>query len=127
MAKTNFGEGDVMIIVKSGYSMVYQCNAAPNNLFCGMSGYEPGTSTYWEQAWIELGSCTGSILPSTSPVYMSIADAGGCPGAFDGRAVYEEGNKIAKDGLVYECKSYPASGYCSHVGYEPGTSIGSGS
>ena len=49
-AGTDFDEGDVVTVVKSGYSMVYQCRVAPNNLFCGMSGYKPGTSIYWEQA-----------------------------------------------------------------------------
>ena len=36
---------------------VYQCREAPLNLFCGQTGYEPGTSQYWEHAWMKTGEC----------------------------------------------------------------------
>jgi hypothetical protein len=107
--------------------MVYQCAGEPSNQFCGMSGYAPGTDQYWALAWTALGSCTGTIAPTDSPSFISLADAGGCPGDYSSGADYEEGDKVSKMGLVYQCKSWPSSGHCPQAGYEPGVSVGSGS
>ena len=40
---------------------IYICAAVPNNLFCGMSGFEPGTGHYWSLAWTEDTVCDGSL------------------------------------------------------------------
>jgi len=123
---TDYAPMAVVSVVKTGYTMVYQCASEPSNLFCGMSGYEPGNSQYGSTVWTSLGSCTGTISPTTSPNYVALADEGGCPGAFDGGADYEQGDKISLDGLVYQCRPWPASAHCSQTGYEPGTSLGTG-
>ena len=104
--------------------MVYKCNPAPNNLFCGMAGFKPGEDQYWKQAWTALGSCSGDIAPSSSPVYLALADAGGCPGAYASSTSYEQGDRVSKTGLVYQCKEWPMSTHCTEQGYEADTSVG---
>ena len=106
------------------WSDVYSCNPAPSNLWCGMAGYEPGVGQYWDQAWTAQGSCTGTMSPTDSPVYVVLPSAGGCPAAFDSGADYEEGDKISKGNFVYKCKGWPISLHCSQAGYEPGTDVG---
>jgi hypothetical protein len=108
---------------KGTYNMVYKCKDGASSGWCGTAGYEPGDSQYWAEAWEALGSCSGTIAPTTSPVYKSIASAGGCPEKFSASAVYEEGDTVNKDGLVYECKAGGASGWCSMSGYEPGEGV----
>ena len=99
-------------------ALVYQCAAAPNNLFCGQNGYEPGTGQYWETVWTMLGSCTGTISPTSSPSYSSLTNGGGCPGAWEA-GVYEENDRVSKDGLIFQCAAFPMSGFCGQAGYEP--------
>mmetsp|Transcript_3382 Transcript_3382/g.6143 ORF Transcript_3382/g.6143 Transcript_3382/m.6143 type:complete len:657 (+) Transcript_3382:92-2062(+) len=123
---TEYDADDVVSVAKTGYSMVYQCAAKPTNQFCGMDGYSPGTDQYWDDAWSELGSCTGTIAPTDSPSFNVLTDEGGCPGEYDAAVEYEEGDKVSKMGLVYQCKSWPQSQHCKQDGYEPGTSIDGG-
>jgi len=123
-AGSDYEEFDVVSVKRSTYTEVFECKASPNSLFCGMAGYEPGTSIYWEQAWTSMNACTGSLSPTSAPAYVTMDDAGGCPGAFDGGVVYDEGDKVSKDGLVFQCKSYPFSRHCSQPGYEPQTEAG---
>ena len=40
--------------------VVYECKPWPDSLHCSQAGYEPGTSLHWTQAWLVLGSCTGT-------------------------------------------------------------------
>mmetsp|Transcript_21631 Transcript_21631/g.49554 ORF Transcript_21631/g.49554 Transcript_21631/m.49554 type:complete len:670 (-) Transcript_21631:115-2124(-) len=106
-------------------SVVYECAATPNNLFCGMSGYEPGTGQYWENVWTLLGSCSGTISPTTSPAYTTLTDQNGCPDAWEaGVNKYKESDKVAKGGLVYQCNAFPYSGFCGQTGYEPNADDG---
>merc|ERR1711935_5502 len=63
----------------------------------------------------------------SSPVYTTLTDAGGCPGAYVSSTKYEKGDRVSKTGLVYQCKDWPMGAHCSQQGYEPGTSVGSGS
>ena len=109
-----------MAVAGTTYTGVYECAATPSNLFCGMSGYEPGTGQYWDDVWTLLGSCSGTISPTGSPVYSTLTDQNGCPDAWEaGVNKYEEGDKIAKGGLVYQCNTFPYSGFCGQIGYEP--------
>jgi hypothetical protein len=111
----------VVSVNKEYYTAVYQCATEPTNKFCGMAGYEPGEGLYSDQAWTELGSCTGTLSPAQSPNFGVLKDLGGCTSEYEGSIPYKEGDHIAKDGFVYECKSWPASDHCSQAGYEPGT------
>ena len=99
---------------------VYSCATVPGaNLWCGSDAYKPGDSVHWETAWTLLGSCEGTIAPTTAPVYVTLADAGGCPPEFDESATYEAGDKVEMNGIIYECKSWPESAHCSRAGFEP--------
>jgi len=113
-----------VVVAGTTYTGVYVCAAKPNNLFCGMSGYEPGTGQYWDNVWTLRGSCSGTISPTSSPAYSTLADQNGCPdawaaGGLDGHTQYEEGDKVEKGGLVYQCNAWPYSGFCRQPGYEP--------
>lgn len=104
-------------------SVVYQCAKEPLNQFCGMSMYEPGKGLYYEEAWEILGSCAGTVVPSSSPVHDALTDMGGCPGEWheaENRQVsYVEGDVVSKNGLVFACREFPHSDHCSQRGYEP--------
>jgi len=111
---------DKVSVAGATHTEVYECAAAPNNLFCGKSGYEPGTGQYWETVWTALGSCSGSMSPTGSPAYTTLTDAGGCPDAWEaGVNKYEENDKVSKNGLVFQCAAFPFSGFCGQTGYEP--------
>ena len=100
--------------------VAYKCSdAAFVNAWCGNSNYKPGDSLYWEQAWTLLGSCDGTIAPTSSPVYVSLTDAGGCPDEYVAGSTYEENDKVAVNGIVYKCRAWPNSAWCSMDGYEP--------
>lgn len=99
-------------------SVVYQCSNT-FYAFCGQYNFKPGDSLYWEQAWTLLGSCSGTISPTGSPIFVSLPDVGGCPDKFVSGSIYEEGDKVAVDSVVYKCRSWPNSALCSMNGYEP--------
>jgi len=39
----------------------YQCKPYPYTGWCNISAYEPGTTAYWQDAWILLGSCSAKM------------------------------------------------------------------
>lgn len=121
-----YNAGEVVFAASGDFDLVYQCAAEPTNLFCGMSGYSPVDGQFKDQAWTQLGSCTGTLAPTGSPIFDALADAGGCPQEYNDGTSYEEGDAVSADGLVYTCKPWPQAAHCSQVGYEPGTSAGSG-
>lgn len=100
------------------YSMTYQCKDSETHLFCGKSGFEPGTGQFWEQAWEALGSCTGTISPTQSPVNVNLANLGGCPSEWE-PLTYEAGDVVSSEGLVFACKSWPEGAHCGQAGYAP--------
>jgi hypothetical protein len=97
--------------------VVYECSSEQFvNTFCGMSGYKPGDSLYWNQAWKKLGSCSGFIAPTTSPVFASLGDAGGCPKDYQSGTSYKAGDTVTLGGngvakIVFKCEALEA-GYC---------------
>ncbi|KAL7535401.1 hypothetical protein ACHAXR_007612, partial [Thalassiosira sp. AJA248-18] len=123
---TSYATGNSVSVNMGTYTMVYTCKDGANSAFCGMAGYEPGTSQYWGVAWTEQGSCTGTIAPTKSPTFTTLTDVGGCPSEYSAGEDYEEGDKVSKDGFVFQCKAGDVGKHCSQAGYEPGTSIGSG-
>ncbi|KAL3790572.1 hypothetical protein HJC23_008778 [Cyclotella cryptica] len=99
---------------------VYKCSTTPFvNAWCGNPSYKPGDSTYWQQAWTLLGSCTGTMSPSKAPSFKTIKSAGGCPEPYAASTTYEAGDKVEANGLAYQCRSWPNSAWCSMNGYEP--------
>ena len=117
VAGTVYAPGDLV----QRDDMVWKCLDAGFSSFCGQSGFKPGDgdSMFWKQAWVLLGSCDGTISPSTSPNFISLGDAGGCPDEYQNGIKYESGDKVSMHGIVYACKSWPNSQRCSMDGYEP--------
>lgn len=50
---------------------------------------------------------------------MTLAAVGGCPAAFTYSTKYDVGDKVSKGNIVFKCKGWPLSSYCSQAGYEP--------
>ena len=119
----DYDAGEVVSVAMGSYTMVYLCAEEPTNLFCGQTGFAPGVDQYWEHAWTPLGSCTGTIAPTDSPIYDILPDEGGCPSVYDSGIRYDKGDKVSKDGLVYQCKVLPFGLHCSQAGYEPNTNL----
>jgi hypothetical protein len=67
------------------------------------------------------------MTPTKSPVFVTLDAVGGCPAAFTSSAKYEVGDKATKGNIVFECKGWPLSSYCSQAGYEPDLSSSSAS
>ena len=121
-SSASYAAGDVVSVSKTDYTAVYQCSQdEATALYCGQNGFEPGTGLAWERAWGELGSCAGTLSPTSSPSFDVIQDAGGCPSEFSSDEVYDEGDKVSTNGFVYECKEGAVATHCSQSGYEPGT------
>ena len=103
--------------------LVYQCtNDVHKSRFC--TQFAPD---HWSQlGWIKVGFCDGStIAPTTSPNFNRLIEIeGGCPEQFSTAIEYKAGDQVSvfvdkssEQALVYECKEYPYSGYCS-AGHE---------
>ena len=117
VAGMSYGSGD--LVQREG--IVYKCLDAGFSSFCGQSGFVPGDgdSLFWKQAWVLLGSCSGTISPSASPNFLSLDDAGGCPDEYQKGMEYGSGDKVSMSSIVYACKDWPYSQWCSMDGYEP--------
>src|SRR6266496_364979 len=67
----------------------YECKPFPYSGWCGQSGYEPGVTLYWSDAWTLLGGCEEATDGSTSSDGSdggtgsggNSSDDGGCPAA----------------------------------------------
>ena len=116
VADTDYAPGDLAQVE----GVVYKCLDAGFSSFCGQSGFMPGSdSMFWKQAWVLLGSCDGTISPSTSPNFISLEDAGGCPDEYQKGMEYKSGDKVSTHDIIYACKVWPYSQRCSMDGYEP--------
>eukprot|EP00956_Cyclotella_meneghiniana_P027968 scaffold64115_cov42-Cyclotella_meneghiniana.AAC.1 len=112
------------------YGLAYECRSWPNSGWCSQDGYEPDGPNY-KEAWIVLGFCEGTMAPTTSPNFSSLAEIGdGCPKEYDSSTVYESGDQVSVSvndakSVVYECKSWPNGAYCnSGDNFAPGTDNG---
>jgi len=89
---TNDGQG----------SLVYECIS---NVIgrCYQGGYTPG-EPFVNEAWSVLGTCTGTLTPTTSPTETILAPwtLGGCPESFVSQTMYKEGDVVEDNGKVYE-------------------------
>ena len=63
------------------------------------------------------------MSPTSSPNY-GLPVFGGCPEEYSESAVYEGGDKVSHNGLVYKCRVYPYSAWCSHDSYAPSAENG---
>eukprot|EP00956_Cyclotella_meneghiniana_P013155 scaffold18839_cov61-Cyclotella_meneghiniana.AAC.1 len=110
--------------------LVYECRSWPNSAHCSQAGFEPDGANY-RDAWIVLGFCEGTMAPTTSPNFSSLAEVGdGCPKEYVSSSVYETGEQVSvrvnnAESVVYECKSWPNGAYCnSGIDFAPGTDNG---
>ena len=120
----SIGPYDIVTVVNSyNHNIVYQCVGSTYSQFCGMVGFEPGLGqTYSDTYWSILGSCTGevgSLDTNDYPGYESLIDLAGCNAEYYSGKVYDEGDRVSKDGITYQCMSPPVSLHCSQAGYEP--------
>jgi len=55
---------------------LYECKPYPYSGWCNGAAwaYAPGTGTYWNDAWILKGSCSGARVSTQSDQQISIAD-----------------------------------------------------
>ena len=116
-------EGGIAKFVDSnGFSLVYQCANDANHLFCGDDAFNPITGQSELKVWESLGSCDSSIVLALSdyPGYEDLPDEGGCPDEYEYGEAYASGDRVSRDGLVYECKSGSLGLHCPQAGYEPG-------
>eukprot|EP00578_Thalassiosira_sp_NH16_P012582 CAMPEP_0181104086 /NCGR_PEP_ID=MMETSP1071-20121207/15229_1 /TAXON_ID=35127 /ORGANISM="Thalassiosira sp., Strain NH16" /LENGTH=546 /DNA_ID=CAMNT_0023187239 /DNA_START=243 /DNA_END=1879 /DNA_ORIENTATION=+ len=121
-AKDKYDGGE--IVAHEG--RVYQCAAAPQNVFCSMEGYEPDKWTHISTVWVWeiIGCCKGTLAPTPSPA-GDWEDLGGCFCEYDAKETYVAGDKITQrkygSQIIYQCKGAPMDQFCSMPGYEPGT------
>jgi len=106
---------------------VYECVAGSMHLYCGQTGFSPGTSQHWSEAWTMLGQCATSHVPvpDSSPFSNPVPDnLGACPLAWTSGAAYGSGDSVSKNGIVYQCtEESMVWNHCKQTGYEPGTGL----
>jgi len=91
----------------------YECKPWPYSGWCNGASwaYEPGNGAYWMDAWTDLGPCAEESLATCETTDPYLAGSS-----------YGPGNQVAYDGIRYECKPWPYSGWCSGAAwaYAPG-------
>ncbi|KAL7483108.1 hypothetical protein ACHAW6_008756 [Cyclotella cf. meneghiniana] len=84
--------------------------------------YDPSNTLEAAAAWSDLGQCnqTAPLADNTSSVSKeNLQDVGGCPDEYVVSTKYKEGDRVVVDGIVYKCRSWPNSAFCSMQGFEP--------
>ncbi len=69
-----------------------------------MAGYEAGAGQYSDVVWSEVGSCSGTLAPTSSPSFEALTNYGGCPREWEVKAVgeaYEPGDTVSVKGFVF--------------------------
>lgn len=102
--------------------VVYECKAWPSSARCKQAGYEPGTGEDWGAAWTVLGSCDGTLIPTSSPTPEDFSDCS-AP-AYDTSASYVAGDQVQADGEIHECRGGVWVLWCNNPAYMPGTTAG---
>lgn len=99
-------------------------DAFPSSTMCRLlsaeSGYcsliPPGHAS--KLGWTLQGSCSGTIAPTSSPVFVSLPDTSGCPEKYSASMQYYSGDRVSvyldsERAVVWECKQYPNGPYCN--------------
>jgi len=124
-AGTSYEPDDTVSLTPDGANrgVVYKCREEPFNRFCGMVGHEPD-GPHGEEAWERVGFCSGTIAPTSAPVYDAASDAG-CPEAYVAGMSYVAGDMASvtpeggKRGVIYRCREEPLDRFCGMTGHEP--------
>mmetsp|Transcript_22256 Transcript_22256/g.44750 ORF Transcript_22256/g.44750 Transcript_22256/m.44750 type:complete len:267 (-) Transcript_22256:291-1091(-) len=76
-----------------------------------------------DDAWTEVGPCTGTVGPTSSPTFDP--DTPGCPDPYSPAIAYGKGDKVAVDGSrAYMCKRDDDAAFCNAgPRYAPGTGL----
>mmetsp|Transcript_30675 Transcript_30675/g.48076 ORF Transcript_30675/g.48076 Transcript_30675/m.48076 type:complete len:758 (-) Transcript_30675:229-2502(-) len=128
---SNTYEANDSVSVKrdDGTSILYRCKPFPESQWCNVDTYSPlntekgcNGNVCWPQAWIKQGACEGTFTPTATPTFDPAV--GGCPEVYEDSAEYEAGDKVTISGeegygKIYQCKSWPNSGYCGDETYSP--------
>ena len=133
---TKYKENDRVSVIKSISPLIqvmYKCKAWPYSWHCGQ--FSPLDSTGGGKlGWDYVGECNpaGSLIstpgsapapvmtPTDSPIFVALPFvAGGCPAEFSESAYYEPGDRVSKDAVVFECKNWPDSLYCTQAAFKP--------
>ncbi|KAK1733587.1 hypothetical protein QTG54_015760 [Skeletonema marinoi] len=98
--------------------VVSTCSGAA--AFCNLN--EPNLRGVGVHYWKPTNSCTGTVNPTESPVFINPQD--GCPEEFDSSTTYEANDRVSvtrEDGrsVMYTCKAFPASQWCNVATYSP--------
>jgi hypothetical protein len=104
-------------------TLVYQCKTGPASGWCPLPGYTPGTGTAWLEAWTLLGSCSGTIAPTTLSPTTTLP---GCPSAWVVGTDYAAGDIVSAGGKRFQCKAHPMTVFCGQAGYEPNIELHGG-
>lgn len=115
VANMEIGPGDLV----QCEGLVYKCSDSGFSSFCSQSGFKPGDSLYWRQVWTLVGSCDSTISPTTSPNFIKLAFAGGCPDEYQSGFDYDVGDIVSIHNIVYSCRTWPHTQYCRMQGFEP--------
>lgn len=89
-------------------AVVWECSAHPLAPLCNQ--YSPTEDT--QGGWRKIGSCSGTVAPTSSPNFVSLEIGDGCPEEYSPSTSYEIGDivtAVASENplrqMVYECKS----------------------
>ena len=72
-------------------------------------------------------SLSGTMSPTSSPNYVMLTDAGGCPPEYTSGYEYSEyvgyegGDLVTWNKIVFKCRPFPYSMWCNMAGFEPGS------
>jgi ribosomal protein L21E len=121
---TKYEEGDMVSVTVSTVPLrkvAFKCKAWPYSGHCAQFAPDAFGG---DQGWTIAGSCDGSIGPTQSPSFNSLAKITGCPREYSSSTSdYEAGDLVAVTvsvsplrQIVYQCKNWPESGYCNQSG-----------
>ena len=120
---TKYKGNDRVSVIKSTtplIQVVFKCKEWPDSMYCGQ--FNPLSASGGKLGWEYIGECTGTMGPTASPTYSpGTAVINGCPDNYNpAKTDYTPGSQILSNGVVYECRAYPNSGYCNQKGFAPG-------
>ena len=107
--------------VDSSRAVVWECSQHPTATYCNQ--FSPVSDT--RGGWRKIGSCTGTISPTSSPNSIGLEVGDGCPDDYDATTSYEIGDLVMVvvsqsplRQMVFMCKSP----YCNAgPAYAPGS------
>ncbi len=102
-------------------NMIYKCRNWPEGGYCNAGpNFAPGSKNS-NFGWIKVGSCDGTLKPTSSPVHIGLA-SGGCnfPYRASDLSTYTAGTRVEYNDFIFECKSdIHLSNYCKQSNYAP--------